>query len=205
VSDSDLGLEDLLQRRLPSASLRDDAAFMTAGASAADLAATKDAVAAIGLTAPSAAPPPSVRDRLLASQQRGGRYGIFADRVARLFDLPIAEGEALMKRIEDPSAWNAFLVEGVEMIPVVGGPKCAGAVATLVRIQPGVTFPEHAHRGDETMLVLDGGFVEPGEGGDEVWRGDEVFRPDGSEHALRGLPGIPCVAAVLIYGYGDFR
>ncbi|MBX3220141.1 MAG: cupin domain-containing protein [Labilithrix sp.] len=205
MSDSNLGLEDLLQRRLPSAVARDDASLANAGVTDTDLAGTKDAVAAIGLVTAPAAPPAALRERLLASRQRQGRYGVFADRIARLFDLPLPDAEALMKRIESPSEWTAFLVEGLEMIPVTAGPTCAGAIATLVRIQPGATFPDHAHRGDETMLVLDGGFREPADGGEEVWRGDEIFRGDGSEHALVALPGVPCVAAVLIFGHGDFR
>ena len=205
MSDSNLGLEDLLQRRLPSAVARDDAALAKAGVAEVDLAATKEAVAAIGLTTPPAAPSPSLRERVLASRGRPGRFGIFADRIARLFDLSLEDAEALMKRIEEPSAWTPFLVDGLELIPVVGGAKCAGAIATLVRIQPGATFPEHAHRGEETMLVLDGGFREPGEGGEEIWRGDEIFRDDGTEHALLALPGVPCIAAVLIHGHGDFK
>ena len=205
MSESNLGLEDLLQRRLPSAVARDEASLARAGVPDTDVAGTKDAVAAIGLTTKAEAPPTGLRERVLASHQRQGRYGVFADRIARLFDLPVADAEALMKRIEQPSEWTAFLVEGLEMIPVTAGPKCAGAIATLVRIQPGATFPEHAHRGDETMLVLDGGFREPADGGEEVWRGDEIFRDDGTEHALLALPGVPCVAAVLIFGHGDFK
>ncbi|MBX3213032.1 MAG: cupin domain-containing protein [Labilithrix sp.] len=205
MSDSNLGLEDLLQRRLPSAVSRDDASLAESGVADADLAGTKDAVAAVGLATSPAAPPAALRERLLASRERPGRYGIFADRVARLFDLPLADAEALMGRIESPSEWTAFLVDGLEMIPVMAGPSCAGAVATLVRIQPGATFPDHAHRGDETMLVLDGGFREPAVGGEEVWRGDEVFRGDGTEHALVALPGVPCVAAVVIFGHADLR
>jgi putative transcriptional regulator len=121
-----------------------------------------------------------------------------------MFDLPVADAEALMLKIEDPAAWNPFIVAGVEMIPVMGGPKCEGAIATLVRIQPGSTFPHHTHRGDETMLVLDGGFHEPAANGEEVWRGDEIFRGDGSDHELKALPGVPCIAAVMIFGHGDF-
>ena len=205
MSDSNLGLEDLLQRRLPSAVTRDDGSLASAGITDTDLAGTKDAVAALGLTTAPAAPPADLRARLLASHERGGRYGIFADRIARLFDLSLPDAEALMKRIESPSEWNAFLVDGVEMIPVAAGPKCEGAIATLVRLQPGVTFPEHTHRGDETMLVLDGGFREPANDGEEAWRGDELFRGDGSDHALVALPGVPCIAAVLIVGHADFR
>jgi len=205
VSDSNLGLEDLLQRRLPSAVTRADGSLASAGIADTDLAGTKDAVAALGLTTAPAAPPADLRARLLASHERGGRYGIFADRIARLFDLSLPDAEALMKRVESASEWNAFLVEGVEMIPVAVGPKCKGAIATLVRLQPGVTFPEHTHRGDETMHVLDGGFREHANGGEEAWRGDELLRADGSDHALMALPGVPCIAAVLIVGRVEFR
>lgn len=164
------------------------------------------AAVALATTAP-AAPPSSLRDRLLASQRRShaGKFGVFADRIARLFDLSLADAEALLARIEKPEAWAPFLVEGLEMIPVAAGPKCTGAIATLVRIQPGASFPEHAHHGDETMFVIDGGFREPSPDGEEVWRGDEVFRADGTEHALVALPGVPCIAAVLIIGHADFR
>jgi putative transcriptional regulator len=205
VSDESLGLEDLLQRRLPSAVARDDASLARAGVADSELAGVKEAVAALGLTASPVAPSPGVRERLLASRLRQGRFGIFSDRIARMFDLPLPEAESLMRRIESPSEWNPFLIEGVEMIPVSAGPSCAGAIATLVRIQPGKTFPEHTHRGQETMLVLDGGFHEPADGGEEVWRGDEIFRGEDTGHMLVALPSVPCVAAVVIFGHADFK
>jgi len=152
--------------------------------------------------------PTTARDRLLASFERArlqGKYGIFADRVGRLFDLPLSDAEALMLKLEDPNAWMPFVVEGVEMIPVEAGAKCKGAIATLVRFKPGSSFPEHLHHGDETMLVLDGGFEEKGGAGDEVWRGDECWSADGSEHSLVALEGTPCIAAVLIHGHADFK
>jgi putative transcriptional regulator len=206
VNDPRPGLEDLLERRSPSALSRHDASLVEAGVSGADIAQTKGAIAAIGVaTTTRTAPPDSVRDRLLASTKRRGKYGIFADRIARLFDLTVADAEALMRRIEEPDAWAPFLVDGLEMIPVTPGPRCVGAMATLVRIQPGTRFPDHTHRGEETMLVLDGGFREPSPRGEEVWRGDELLRGEGTEHALVGLPGVPCIAAAVIFGHADFR
>jgi putative transcriptional regulator len=214
VSEPSTSLEDLLDRRVPSALARQDAAMVEAGIATEELAATRNALAAFAVASTILeAPSSTLRDRVVASRGRPGKYGIFADRVARLFDLPIARAEELMQRIEHPDAWTPFFVDGVQMIPVIGGSKCDGAIATLVRIEPGARFPEHAHRGDETMLVLDGGFRETGDGeGDaalgsarEAWRGDEIFRADGTEHALVGLPGVPCIAAVVIFGHADFR
>jgi len=208
VNEESASIEDLLEPRIPSALARQDVAILGAGVTSDELAATKDALAAFALAATTAtAPSPSLRERVIASRKRPGKYGIFADRVARLFDVPVARAEELMERIEREDAWTPFLVDGVQMIPVVAGPKCDGAIATLVRIEPGARFPAHAHRGEETMLVLDGGFREIGATASprEAWRGDEIVCADGTEHGLVGLPGIPCVAAVLIFGHADFR
>jgi putative transcriptional regulator len=161
-------------------------------------------LAAIGLSETPRPPGPGVRERLFASRARSGKYGIFADRLARFFDLSLADAEALAQRLENSSTFTPFLVDGLELLPVTCGPKCDGAIATVVRIQPGARFPEHAHKGDESMVVLDGGFREVATER-EVWRGEELFSPDGSEHVIEALPGVPCVAAVLIYGYADMK
>jgi putative transcriptional regulator len=201
-------LEDLLEPKTPSAAERLDASLAEDGASDREIAETKAAVAALGQAALSSspeAPSASIRDRILASSARPGKYGIFVDRIARLFDLSLEAATELMASLERPGTFMPFLVEGLELVAVPAGPKCAGAIATIVRIEPGVVFPEHTHRGEEITLLLDGGFREPGEGGAEVWRGDELYRADGSGHALVALPGVPCIAAVVIYGHGDFR
>lgn len=201
-----LPLEELLEPRLPSALGRQDDALAAGGVPAAELAAAREAVAAIGAAAAEpTAPGADLRARLLGTFSRKGRYGIFADRVARLFDLSVEDAAALLARAEEGSAWMPFLVEGVDMIPVTTGPRRSGSIATLVRFRPGATFPEHDHRGEETMFVLEGGFRETAEGGDEVWRGDEIHRSDGTGHALLALEGVPCVAAVVIDGHADFR
>jgi anti-sigma factor ChrR (cupin superfamily) len=90
------------------------------------------------------------------------------------------------------------------MIPVTAVEVLGDAIATFVKEQPRSRFPDHVHRGQETMVVLDGGFVEP-ESKLEAWRGEETTRDDGTEHALVGLPGVPCIAAVLILGHADFK
>ncbi|MFO0739813.1 MAG: cupin domain-containing protein [Labilithrix sp.] len=157
-------------------------------------------VAASDASEPSA----SLRERLLASRARPGKYGVFVDRIARLFAIPTEKAEHLLAKIESPDAWKPFLVEGTELLPVKAGEGLGDVIATFVKVQPGARFPDHVHRGRETMVVLDGGFVEP-ESKLAAWRGEETTREDGSEHALVGLPGVPCVAAVLIVGHADFK
>jgi putative transcriptional regulator len=164
---------------------------------------TLDALASAAAS-DAAEPSDSLRDRLLASRTRPGKYGIFVDRVARLFAIPTDKAEYLLKKIEAPESWKPFLVPGTELIPVKAGESLGDAIATFVKVNPGARFPDHIHRGHETMLVLDGGFVEP-DSKLEAWRGEETSREDGTEHALVGLPGVPCVAAVLIRGHADFK
>ena len=161
-----------------------------------------------GALASAAASPPAepsveLRARLLASRARAGRFGIFADRVARLFDIPLDGAATLLASLEKPESWMPFLVAGTSIIPVETGARCTGAIATFITVQPGVEFPHHIHRGVETMFVVDGGFVEPATK-QETWRGEEITRTEGTDHSLVGLPGTPCVAAVIITGYADF-
>src|SRR5687767_2082019 len=137
-------LEDLLEPRQPSSLGRQESALAASGISNAELARTRSAIASIGASLAASAPSANLRGRLLASfaLKEKGKYGIFADRVARLFDLTLENATALMAKLEDGSAWMPFLVEGVEMIPVEAGPKCAGGIATLVKFKPGSSFPE---------------------------------------------------------------
>lgn len=195
---------ELLPVCAPSEILRRDEA-LAQRAAVGEIAHAKEALASIAIADKPEAPPSSVRERLLASMRRPGRYGAYVDRMARMFDISTAEAEALMARIDDPAAWNPFFVPGVEVLEVKTGPRLANAVAVIARLQPGARFPEHAHSGEETMFVLAGGFREEGEGGHEIWRGDELLSGSGTGHAFVALPGEPCIAASLIEGFAEFR
>jgi putative transcriptional regulator len=201
--------EELLTVQPISALDRRDEALVSAGVAAKELAATKGALAALAAVAAPAAPDfgagrEGLRERLMASVSRGGKFGIFADRLARMFDLDAEAAAELAKRAEDPAAWMPFFVPGIEMIPVTTGARVANGTGTLVRIQPGVKFPDHAHRGEETMFVMEGGFREEN-GPGEAWRGDELIKDDGTEHAIVALPGVPCVAAAIVTGMAEFK
>ena len=79
-------LEGLFEVSTPSALSRRDEALTSGGVAPADLAKAKDALAAVGLATTEATargPGGSLKDRLLASVARDGRYGVFADRLAR--------------------------------------------------------------------------------------------------------------------------
>jgi hypothetical protein len=197
--DEDLA-EVLLTPCQPSELPRRDAALSSRGVLASELGGLKAVVAAVGI-GHSESPKSSVRDRLLASMSRQGRFGRYADRLARMFDLSMAEAEELAARIADSAAYSPFLFEGIELLQVKTGKKFENAIATIAKLQPGTRFPDHVHRGQETMFVLAGGFQEEGEHGQEIWRGDELVSGDASKHAFVALPGEPCIAASLVEGY----
>jgi quercetin dioxygenase-like cupin family protein len=197
-------LESLLMHHLPSDLGRTQAALVNSGISDGEIRRTANAIAAIGLAAAPESPPSSVRDRLMATERRGGKYGRFSDRVARLFDIDAAAAEALLKRIESPDAWTDALLDGVHVIAVDAGPSRRQCTATLVKIEPGASFPFHRHHGEETMVMLDGGFHDPNAEGHEAWHADELIQSDGSGHELHAIGSSPCIAAVLIEGNPEF-
>jgi putative transcriptional regulator len=89
------------------------------------------------------------------------------------------------------------------MFPVTPGEAYAGAVGAIGLLTPGTIFPHHAHVGDEVTLVLDGGFRD--EDGREIWRGEELYKPAGSDHEFVVIGERPCIAAVLALGGVRFR
>ena len=131
---------------------------------------------------------------------RSGRFGRYADRLARMFDLTVDEAEKLAARIADPTAYTPFLFDGIEMLEVKPGKRYEGAIAVIAKLQPGARFPDNVHRGHETMFVLAGGFRVEGPEGHETWRGDELTSCDGSnvkiENSSRTTPSCPLCETV---------
>jgi putative transcriptional regulator len=160
-------------------------------------------LATLGLAVAPADTSAPLRARVLSAFRFGGRYGVFADRVARLFDLTIEVAHQHLRRLEEPDTWKPGPVSGIEMRPVRPGPRCAGAITTFLRLAPGVVFPRHSHVADEISLVLEGGLRDST--GREISRGGELYKPAGSEHDLVGLSGPPCIAATIAFGGIEFR
>jgi len=73
--------------------------------------------------------------------------------------------------------------------------RATGRVLALIRMEPGLGYPPHRHRGPEEVLVLRGGYRD--ERG-EHRAGTFVRYEDGSSHAPTALPdGDPCVLLAL--------
>ena len=170
-----------------------------AAEAADEVAEGRVALEAIARSVSAAPVPAGLRGRIMASAVLGGRYGKYADRIARMFDVSLDDARALLVRAEDPASFGPGPVPNTTWLFIKPGPRFAGALAAIGRLEPGAAVPDHAHGGGETTLVLEGGFVEDGSG-EEVWRGDELFKPEGSAHSFRVIGDAPCVAAVIALG-----
>lgn len=77
--------------------------------------------------------------------------------------------------------------------------RATGRALALIRMEPGHGYPVHRHRGEEHVLVVQGGYRDR-QG--EHRSGDFVVYEDGSEHAPVALaePGAPpCVLLALAH------
>jgi anti-sigma factor ChrR (cupin superfamily) len=140
----------------------------------------------------------ALRSRVLASAGAEGRYGRFADRLARLLDLPVDAARTLLAEVEAGVGFQPTPWPGLEMRVVAVGPAFPAAQAAISRLAPGAAFPRHGHVDEEVTLVLEGGLVD--DDGVEVWRGEELYERPGTDHAPVALPRGPCIAATVAYG-----
>jgi putative transcriptional regulator len=87
-----------------------------------------------------------------------------------------------------------FLAPGIQHIPLSF--SVGGVPARIVRFKPGFTIPEHAHRGLEMVLVLDGEIADGVT--KEVFRtGDLSRREAGTTHSQHVTSHDSCVCLVV--------
>lgn len=167
----------------------------------AERAALEDAWQALALAPTPVVPRPALRQRLL---DRLAAEPVpdptFLDRVARLFDLGLAEAKKWLSSIADPEAWVPAL-PGVRLMHIPPGPAAVGADCGFVAIAAGERFPHHRHRGVETALILSGSVLDippPGRGAPAVHHpGAVVVAEADSEHELLALEDL--VFAVTVF------
>jgi quercetin dioxygenase-like cupin family protein len=145
------------------------------------------------LVAP-AAPTTDLRAALLQAMN-GPWWAPFARRARSLLDLDDDATAALFASTDDGDRWMAGPADSVQLFHIDAGPALAGAITGFVRLAPGAQFPHHRHVGHETVLVLEGSFVD---GGRVHAAGEEVTMPPSSAHDLvAGPQGCLYLAVVL--------
>lgn len=174
------------------------AAAVARDALAAEVTAAHEALASLAVALPPVAPSPGLRDRLMASARGPARFAPFVDRLARLADLALERAQALLAELLRPDVWQPSPGPNVHLVHFDGGPAVAGADAGFVRVAAGTPFPDHRHVGDETVLVVQGSYLDSG--GATVRAGDQVTMPADSRHAFVAGAGEDLIYAVVVHG-----
>jgi anti-sigma factor ChrR (cupin superfamily) len=142
------------------------------------------------------------RERLLAAALPEQRLVRYAEPIAALLDVDLAAAEALIARIDDPSAWIEFL-PGISLLPTPSGPRARGALRGFVRVRAGVEFPEHSHLGDEAVMIMQGYYSDSVTGA-VFGPGDTPRMAVDTHHSFRVLADGPDLLG-LVVAFGGLR
>lgn len=126
------------------------------------------------------------------------RYAPFFGRLSELWQLPEPQVVRELSRAATPASWRRTVLRGLQTFAVELPESSRGRRAHLLRFEPGLTFPQHQHRGAERVLVLEGAYAD--DTGHEVRAGEQQCMAPGSQHRLHILGSVPCVAAVSEQG-----
>jgi len=152
---------------------------------------------------PALTPAADFRERLLAAAMPQHRLARYAEPIAALLDIDVPAAEALIGRIDDPSAWVVDFLPGISLLPAPSGPLTQGALRGFVRVRAGVEFPEHSHLGDEAVMIMQGYYRDTVTG--EVFGpGDTPRMPIDTQHSFRVLADGPDLLG-LVVAFGGLR
>ncbi len=149
------------------------------------------------------APDASVLERLLTEADPRPRLERFVSRFAEFIDTTAEAARDLLSKVDGESIWEASPWAGVKLLHLPCGPRVAAAEVGFVRMEPGLRFPWHEHKGEEHVLVLQGAYAD-GVSGKVHVAGDEDHRDAGTPHDYTVLPGPDLIYVVVLYEGLDF-
>jgi len=163
----------------------------------AELDEATERLAALALALPTARAPSALRDRLVGEVERAG-WRRFVDAIGRVWDLGVAEVEAVILATADPARWEPGPAPGTRLFHLAGGPATAGADVGVVRFAPGTTFPAHGHGGAEVYVVLQGALHDSS--GRIERPGDVVNNGPDTHHQFVTDPEEDTLIAITLHG-----
>jgi len=126
-----------------------------------------------------------VRGRLFEPAHSG--FAPFRQRLQRFFDLSENQANRLLTiadNLED-ARWQQGPVAGSWRVPFTPGHRFGDADAALVRLEPGVIFPDHFHEGAEWGLVIQGCLTKTEDGKQTRYQpGDLVVTAPAVSHRI---------------------
>lgn len=145
------------------------------------------------------APGPGALGRLMQAVEAPPlRYAPFYDRLGELWDLPEERVVEVLERSRDERAWRRAPLPGLRLLRVEGGARAADATCYLAHFAAGLSFPDHRHRGHESVLLLEGSYTD--RSGKVFRSGDFHETGEGDEHGFVVAPDEPCIAAARHHG-----
>lgn len=182
----------------PAARAEVEAAVAASPALRAELDALSEDLTGLAVALTPVRPDPEVRERVLDAVRRD-RLLPFVDELSRFCDLAVEKMKAILRLVDDPSAWEAGPLPGIRLIHFDHGPACLGADTGLVEMPAGFAFPAHSHRGPEVNYVLEGRLID--DDGTVYGPGSFVSKDERHVHGFRVGDERPLVMVVIHNGY----
>jgi hypothetical protein len=162
----------------------------------AELAEIRELSNELAYSLPKRKPAAAVKTRLFESIAAPEPFTPWIPKLAKIADLTFEAAREQMKRIYDPTLWQPSGLDGLSVIPFIGGPLVQKAICCFVRLAPGFYFPRHRHGGTETSLIFQGGLRDSIQN-IAVRPGDIITHEAGSEHHYTVDKKIECLGAVI--------
>ncbi len=159
-----------------------------------DPAAVLDTLSHVVASVPEIKPPAALKARLMESLGKVNRFEWAVDRFAAMLKVGVDKARQLLMAMDEPTSWKPGPVPGCELYYLDA--PVANAIAGFVRFNAGVTFPHHIHKGEESVLVLQGSLRDSD--GTVLVTGTAERKGAGTEHAITALPGPPCIYAAVV-------
>ncbi len=98
------------------------------------------------------------RARFIAALADTNRFEPYAETVAALLEITRDESLVWLSGLDNPENWGPGVLPGTTMWSVPTEREDVGIV--WLKMPAGMEFPEHAHLGDEEVLVLQGRYID---------------------------------------------
>lgn len=136
--------------------------------------------------------------RLLEAATFEGRLERYSEQLSSMLDVSESKALELLSGVDNHLQWQAEPgLTGMDAVWVEGGPAVRNCIRGFVRLKASHSFPEHAHLGQETTLVLQGRLKL--DDGRVFGPGDVYVAEADAVHSLEALEGPDLLYFVVVH------